>query len=72
MKVVRGFFRFWYDFFIGDDWRIAFTVVVGLTIGGVLVARETISDQAIAVLFLVGLITALLVSLRIEARKQRP
>jgi hypothetical protein len=23
MKLVVGFFRFWYDFIVGDDWRLA-------------------------------------------------
>ncbi len=23
MKYVTGFFRFWYDFIVGDDWRLA-------------------------------------------------
>jgi hypothetical protein len=27
---VRRFGRFWYDFVVGDDWRIAVAVVVGL------------------------------------------
>ena len=33
MKYVVGFFGFWYDFIVGDDWRIAAGVVaaMGLT-----------------------------------------
>ncbi|HWE61851.1 MAG TPA: hypothetical protein VHB98_09075 [Chloroflexota bacterium] len=27
---LRGFFLFWYDFIIGDDWRIAAAVVAAL------------------------------------------
>jgi hypothetical protein len=23
MSYVRGFFRFWWDFIVGDDWRVA-------------------------------------------------
>jgi hypothetical protein len=30
VRYVRGFFRFWYDFVIGDDWRMAAGVVVAL------------------------------------------
>jgi hypothetical protein len=29
---MRRFGRFWYDFVIGDDWRIAAGVVVGLAL----------------------------------------
>ena len=33
MKYIRQFLRFWYDFIVGDDWRIAAGVVaaIGLT-----------------------------------------
>lgn len=27
MRFLRGFFQFWYDFIIGDDWLIAAGVV---------------------------------------------
>ena len=27
---VRAFFAFWYDFVVGDDWRVAVVVVAGL------------------------------------------
>ena len=30
---VRGFFRFWRDFIVGDDWRIAVGVTVVLAVG---------------------------------------
>lgn len=32
MRYVRGFFAFWYDFIVGDDWRVAVAVVVALAI----------------------------------------
>ena len=33
MKYVVGFLRFWYEFIVGDDWRIALSVAaaIGLT-----------------------------------------
>lgn len=30
MRVIAGFFRFWYGFIVGDDWRVAAAVVVSL------------------------------------------
>jgi len=30
MRYVRGFFRFWYDFVVGDDWRMAAGVAIAL------------------------------------------
>jgi hypothetical protein len=32
MERLRAFGRFWYDFVIGDDWRIAVGVVAALAI----------------------------------------
>ena len=32
MKRIEGFFRFLWDFVVGDDWRIAAGVVVALAI----------------------------------------
>ena len=30
MKYVVNFFAFWYDFIVGDDWRLALGTVIGL------------------------------------------
>jgi hypothetical protein len=30
MSQVRAFFRFWYDFVVGDDWRLALAAVAAL------------------------------------------
>lgn len=32
MNALRTFVRFWYDFIVGDDWRIAAGVVVCVTV----------------------------------------
>jgi len=29
---MRGFFAFWYDFIVGDDWRVAVGVVIALAV----------------------------------------
>ncbi|WP_424952975.1 hypothetical protein [Deinococcus sp.] len=36
MKYVLSFFRFWYDFIIGDDWTVAAAVVVALLLTALL------------------------------------
>ena len=38
MSRVRSFARFWYDFVVGDDWRIALAVVLALGATAALVA----------------------------------
>lgn len=37
MKWLRKFGLFWYDFIIGDDWRVAALVVAGLALTAILV-----------------------------------
>jgi hypothetical protein len=32
MNYLKQFLLFWYDFIIGDDWRIAAGVVIGLVV----------------------------------------
>ena len=38
MRYVVGFLRFWYDFVVGDDWRIALSVAVAIGLTAVLVS----------------------------------
>ena len=37
MKYVRAFGRFWWDFIVGDDWRVAAGVAVALGLTALLV-----------------------------------
>jgi hypothetical protein len=32
IRVLRAFGEFWYDFIVGDDWRVAVAVVVALAV----------------------------------------
>ncbi len=34
-----GFFRFWYDFIVGDDWTVAVGVLAALAVTSLLVHR---------------------------------
>ncbi len=36
MKYITGFFQFWYDFIVGDDWTVAAGVIVALAITALL------------------------------------
>jgi len=36
MRYVIGFARFWYEFIVGDDWRVALGVAAGLALTAVL------------------------------------
>jgi hypothetical protein len=32
MNKIKAFFAFWYDFIVGDDWRVAVAVVLALVV----------------------------------------
>lgn len=69
MRFVKGFLRFWFDFIVGDDWRVAAGVVAALAIGGILVALEVGNDGAITLLALGALVAGLVAGLDSERRK---
>jgi hypothetical protein len=54
MRIVTGFLRFWWDFIVGDDWRVAAGVAVVLGGGAVLVAETGASDSLVAALMAIG------------------
>jgi hypothetical protein len=46
MKYIIAFAEFWIDFIVGDDWRIAVAVVVGLAVTAVL-ARMGVPEASL-------------------------
>ena len=69
MRFVRGFLRFWWDFVIGDDWRIALGVTIVLALGAVLVASDALSDAVLAPLVALGIVGVATVSIVSGARR---
>jgi hypothetical protein len=70
---IAAFLRFWYDFLVGDDWRIAAAVVTALALTG-LVALTTVPawwvlPATVLVLLPLSLRTA---TRRAPARRREP
>ena len=40
MRHIRAFLRFWYDFVVGDDWRVAAGIAIAIAITAALAAAE--------------------------------
>jgi hypothetical protein len=55
MRLVAGFARFWWDFIVGDDWRIAAGVLLVLGVGALLVSAGRASDPLVATLTAIGI-----------------
>jgi hypothetical protein len=71
VRFVRGFGKFWYDFVIGDDWKIAAAVVVALG-AGALAAIAGLGDSALfAPLVGLGVLAAFVVALLVDVRRTR-
>jgi hypothetical protein len=32
MRYIKAFLKFWYDFIVGDDWTIAASIAVGISV----------------------------------------
>lgn len=69
-RFLRAFGQFWYDFIIGDDWKIAVGVVVALaiTLG---LYRMGLPEQAVTVLGGVLILIAFCIALAIDLRPGR-
>jgi hypothetical protein len=68
MRFIRAFGRFWYDFIVGDDWRIAAGVVVVLAAGAGLVATG-VSDDVLVPLVGAGIVGVVSLSIIAGARR---
>jgi hypothetical protein len=68
MRFIRVFGQFWYDFLIGDDWKIAGAVVTTLAIGAVVLLTFSPPDEVFTPVLGAGLMVAFVVALRIDTR----
>ena len=69
MRLAAAFARFWWDFIVGDDWRIAAGVVVVLGAGALLVAGGDVSHALVAALTGLGIMLVAIVSIVAAARR---
>jgi hypothetical protein len=67
----KGFGRFWWDFIVGDDWRIAAGVVVVLAGGALLVANTSAPDGLVAALVAAGIVAVGIGSIAASALRAR-
>lgn len=71
MKYLKSFGSFWYDFIIGDDWKIAVAVVLALSFTVVLLTTTSLDDHVVAVLGGAAVVIAFAISLAIDVRGNR-
>ena len=71
LGAVRGFGRFWLDFIVGDDWRVATGIGLVLAVGAVLVDRGVVRVAALAVGVPIVVVALFVASILIDARRLR-
>ncbi len=59
MKYIVGFFQFWYDFIVGDDWTIAAGVVIALVLTALLARTSVAAWWLLPVAVALGLTASL-------------
>jgi hypothetical protein len=63
MRYLSAFGRFWFDFIVGDDWRIAAGVVTVLAVGALAVDADLLSESVLTVSLALAIVAVVLVSL---------
>lgn len=69
--LIAAFFRFWWDFIIGDDWRIAAGIAVVLGAGAVLVGRTEASDGLVVAITAAGTVFVAVASILLSGLRMR-
>jgi hypothetical protein len=67
VRVLVGFGRFWWEFIIGEDWRIAAGVAVVLGAGALLTAQASLDERVIALFVAAGIVAVAIGSIAATA-----
>ncbi len=70
-RFVRGFGRFWYDFIVGDDPKIAVGVAVVLVVGAVLVGAAGATGPVLVVGLAMMLVVAFTLAMAADVSGSR-
>ena len=70
LRIIFGFFRFWYDFIIGDAWEIAAGLALVLFVGAEALRLGALPESVIPYLVTSGAALVVLLSVMREFRKK--
>jgi hypothetical protein len=71
VNLLKSFAGFWYEFIIGDDWKIAAAVAVALSLLGVVMLSTSLPDIALSAIGGGSLIAGFSITLVIDSRSHR-
>ena len=67
-RFLIGFGRFWYEFLVGDDWKIAAAVATTLAIGGIVLVVFEPGEPLFSCMLGLALMAAFVIAVRIDVR----
>lgn len=70
MRFIKSFGAFWYDFIVGDDWKIAVAVVLALAMLLAAVKAKLFGDTGLALLGGAFVVVAFAITLVIDTRSK--
>ncbi|MDX6621894.1 MAG: hypothetical protein QOK36_4280 [Gaiellales bacterium] len=71
MSALRAFAHFWWDFVVGDEWRIALIVAVATVLGALAAADHRVDGQVIACGVAAGVMVAVCDVVAAAGRRSR-
>jgi len=71
MRYLKGFGQFWYDFIVGDDWKIATAVVIAVGLGGIGAAAGLADSALFAPIVGLFVVAAFATALLLDTRRKR-
>ena len=71
MRFLKGFGQFWYDFIVGDDWKIAAAVVIAVGLGVIGAAIGLAGSALFAPIVGLFVVSAFTAALLLDTRRKR-
>jgi hypothetical protein len=71
MRLLKDLGMFWYELLVGDDWKIAVSVVTALAVTAVVLTQTDVGDHVVAVIGAALVVVAFSVSLVLDLREKR-
>jgi hypothetical protein len=68
VKAIKAFGQFWYEFIIGDDWKIAAAVVIALALTVAGLKAKILGDHGLAIAGAALIVVLFSLSLIIDVR----
>ncbi len=70
LRILVGFFRFWYDFIVGDAWEIAAGIAAVLIAAVLAVAHQWVPEAVLPYLLVAVVVLVVTLSVLLEFRKK--